>query len=130
MSFLPEGSLIEICCFNASPRLLMQVKGGVLVRVKQDSARPLCSICLKSLAIAFRLFTGQLGLAAGNAQHAFTVKGDVAATMVLTRLICLTETYLFPCFIASRVLVELPRKEGSSLLLYAKIAWGLLRFNY
>lgn len=130
MADMPEGSVYELTCFGASPKLVMQVQGGVLVRLSSYEGRPFCAMCLKSLGTAFRLFTGQLGIAKANAQHGFTMAGDVAATMRFVRLVCITEAYLFPSIIAKHVLIEVPKKEGSSILLYLKIFAGLLTNKY
>ncbi|MFI3243525.1 MAG: hypothetical protein R3Y56_04665 [Akkermansia sp.] len=130
MADMEEGSVYELGCFAASPQLIMQVQGGVLVRHESCPQRPICSMSLKSLGIAFRLFTGQLGIAAANAQHGFTMSGDVAATMRFVRMVCITEAYLFPHIIAKHVLIDVPKKEGSSILLYAKILGGLLINKY
>ncbi len=130
MSDMEEGCVYELACFGATPKLIMQAQGGVLVRHDECPQRPTCAMSLKSLSIAFRLFTGQLGIAAANAQHGFTMAGDVAATMRFVRLVCITEAYLFPHIIAKYVLIDVPKKEGSSILLYLKIIGGLLTNKY
>lgn len=130
MSEMDEGGVYELTCFGASPQLIMQVQSGVLVYKDTCPQRPLCAMVLKSLPIAFRLFTGQLGIASSNAQHGFTMAGDVAATMRFVRLVCIAEAYLFPPVIAKYVLIDVPEKEGSSIVLYLKIIGGLLINKY
>lgn len=127
---LPRGAVYSLSCFGSPAQLVMQKQGGVLVKIPHAPPHPLCAIELKSLGIAFRLFTGQLGLMVANGGHGFTVNGDVAATMKFVRLVCVTEAYLFPTFMAKRVLVDLPAKQGSSILLYLKIIGGLLSRKY
>lgn len=127
---LPEGAIYDLTCFGADVRLSMQAQGGALVRLSEFSGRPLCAMQLKSLGIAFRLLTGQQGLFAANAQHGFTVVGDVAATMKFVRLVTVTEAYLFPHFWAKHLLPDVPAKQCSSILLYLKIICGLITNKY
>lgn len=89
-----------------------------------------CRLAIKSLPLSFRLFTGQMSVAQGYAQHAFCVSGDVADVMKLVRLIDLVEAYLFPTFITKRILTDLPPLQASPLRVYGRIACGFLTNRY
>lgn len=81
-------------------------------------------IRFKSPADAFRVFTGQLGVAQAYAQHKFTMKGDMAMTMAFVRCVDLTEAYLFPAILAKRILKRLPKKEVATAGVYRAVLLG------
>jgi hypothetical protein len=80
--------------------------------------------------LAFRLFTGQMGLAQAYAAHAFTMAGEVADVMRLARLVNIVEAYLFPNIINRRIMTDIPKPQVCFLRTYARIAWGFLTCKY
>jgi hypothetical protein len=63
-----------------------------------------------------------MGTPQGYAEHRMSVKGDLAKAMSLIRCLNLVEFYLFPGFIARRILKRLPamnlRRFGLRLHVY------------
>lgn len=126
---LPAGMSYAIHTGHRCPTLYVQWDGERLL-CPATLEKPRCELHLKSLATAFRLFTGQMGLAQAYAQHAFTMAGEVADVMRLARLVNRTEAYLFPPFITKKFLTDIPRLPASPLRMYARLAVGFLTGRY
>ena len=82
------------------------------------------TIRFKSPSDAFRVFTGQMGVAQAYAQHKFVLRGDMALAMPFVRCVDITEGYLFPDLLAKRILKRLPEKEVSPLRVYSAVVLG------
>ena len=81
-------------------------------------------IRFKSPADAFRVFTGQISVAQAYAQHRFVLKGDMSLAMPFVRCVDRAEGYLFPKFMARRILKRLPQKEVAVPRVYAAALFG------
>ncbi len=57
---------------------------------------------------AFLLFTAQIGIPKAYAEHRMSAKGDIAYSMSITRCFNLVQTYLFPRFLACRIMRRVP----------------------
>lgn len=126
---MPEGLSYSIYTGHNGPCLHVLWQGGKLRRLRTlDKA--VCTLHIKSMPLAFRLFTGQMGLAQAYAAHAFTMAGEVADVMRLARLVNIVEAYLFPNFINRRIMTDIPRPEVCFLRTYARVAWGFLTCKY
>lgn len=126
---LPDGMSYALETGHLAPQLFVQWQGGKLHR-RTAIDNPTCALRIKSLPLSFLLFTGQMGLAQAYAQHAFTMKGDVADVMRLARLVNLVEAYLFPKFITKHILTDIPKTEVCFLRIYGAILLGFLTFRY
>ena len=126
---LPAGMSYAIHTGYGCPALCVLWDGARLQR-PAALVKPRCELHLKSLATAFRLFTGQMGLAQAYAQHAFTMAGEVADVMRLARLVNRTEAYLFPPFITRKFRTDVPKLPASPLRLYARLALGFISAKY
>lgn len=126
---LPAGMSYAIYTGHESPTLFVQWDGERLQRVP-ELPHAHCELHMKALALSFRLFTGQIGLAQGYARHAFTMSGEVADVMKLARLVNRAEAYLFPAFITRSFLSERPMLPSSPLRLYGKLLVGFLTGKY
>lgn len=108
---LPEG-----------PYLLLQKQNGKLRMLGLQKQEADLVISFKTLGSAFLIFTGQMGTPQGYAEHRMSVKGDLARAMSLIRCLNLVEFYLFPGFIARKILKRLPgmtlRRFGLRLHVY------------
>ena len=104
--------------------------GGAVLAMRQDEERGVAKISpaqhaaitmrFKSVAGAFRILSGQMGVADAYAAHQFTLEGDIYQSMSFVRCVDLLEAYLFPGFMSKRILKEVPDKQTSSLLVYAQ----------
>lgn len=126
---LPVGTSYAIHTGHDCPSLYVEWDGERLRRPAQLEA-PRCELRLKALSVAFRMFTGQIGLAQGYAQHAFTMAGEVADVMRLARLVNQAEAYLFPSFITRKFMSETPKRSASSLRLYGRLLIGFITGRY
>ncbi len=126
---LPEGTAYSVYTGHDAPCLHVQWKGGRLLRLRKP-APGACLLRIKSMALSFRLFTGQMGLAQAYARHAFVLAGDVGDVMRLVRLVNLVEAYLFPRVVTRRILTDIPPLEGSYLRVYARLCCGFLIGRY
>ena len=126
---MPEGLSYSIHTGHNGPTLHVVWQGGKLRRVRSlDKAS--CTLHIKSIALAFRLFTGQMGLAQAYAAHAFTMAGEVADVMRLARLVNVVEAYLFPNIINRRIMTDIPKPEVCFLRTYGRVALGFLTCRY
>ncbi len=126
---LHEGQAYSISVGRGEPCLHVQWSGGQLLRLAA-SAPGACELRIKSLPLAFRLFTGQMGLSQAYAWHAFTVQGDLSDVMALARLINMVEAYLFPRFITKHIMTDIPPLQVNPLRVYGRIACGFLTLRY
>ncbi len=127
---LPVGLSYAIHTGHRGPSLIVRWDGKKLLRVSDTSHLVKNTLRFKALAIAFRLFTGQIGLAHAYAQHAFTLSGDIADVMRLARLVNRAEVYLFPFIVTRRILPEQPGPAVSPLRVYARIFYGFFKSAY
>ncbi len=129
LSRLHEGQAYSISAGHNAPTLHVQWKDGKLHRLAEP-APGACILRIRSLPLAFRLFTGQMGLAQAYAWHAFTVQGDLSDVMPLARLVNLVEAYLFPRFITKHLMTDIPSLQVNPLRVYGRIAFGFLTLRY
>ncbi len=129
LSLLHEGQAYSIYVGKDGPALHVQWKDGRLLNLR-EAAPGGCSLRIKSLSLAFLLFTGQMGLAQAYAWHAFTVQGDLSDVMPLARLVNLVEAYLFPRLITKHLMTDIPRVQVNPLRVYGRIACGFLTSRY
>lgn len=80
------------------------------------------TIGFKNLEAAFLIFTAQKSTPTGYAEHRLYVKGDLALAMSLIRCLNIVQFYLFPGFIAKKILKRMPsmsiKKLGIRLYTY------------
>ena len=124
---MPVGMTYAIHTGHDAPSLFVEWDGQRLLRIPHPEQAALCTLRLKALAISFRLFTGQMGLAHAYAQHAFTLSGEIADVMRLARLVNRAEAYLFPPILSRRILPELPELPVSRLRVYSHTLIGFLQ---
>lgn len=90
-----------------------------LVKLKR-AQRTSITMRFKSVEGAFRVLSGQIGVADAYAEHLFSLEGDIYQAMSFVRCVDYAEAYLFPGFWAKRILKEVPSKQMSSLQVYGK----------
>lgn len=73
-----------------------------------DPAQANVVIYMKDIESAFAMFTGQLGIDMGYARHCMCASGDLSNTVSVVRVLNTTVAYLFPAFIARRLMKRLP----------------------
>lgn len=126
---MPEGLSYAIHTGHNGPSLYVEWDGRELRRLP-SLAHPACALRIKSMPLAFQLFTGQMGLSQAYARHAFTMGGEVADVMRLARLVNLVEAYLFPKIMTRRIMTDVPETEVCFLRAYARILLGFLTCKY
>ena len=109
-SSFKEGFTIRITLSEGGPSVFM---------MKKD-----LELKFKSVDSAFLVFTGMMGISRAYAEHRIVVKGDIADTMTLVRIIDIAEAYLFPHIMTRRILRSVPNKERSSLSVYRMVLLG------
>lgn len=65
-------------------------------------------IYMKNVDTAFAMLTGQTGIDVAYAQHAMCARGDLSNTVSVVRVLNIAEAYLFPGFIARRLMKRMP----------------------
>ena len=129
LAHLREGQAYSIAAGAKGPALHVQWKGGKLLSLPAP-AEGACKLTIKTLPLAFRLFTGQVGLAQAYAWHAFTVQGELGEVMQLARLVNMVEAYLFPRFITKHLLTDIPELQANPLRIYGRLLCGFLTARY
>ena len=114
-------------------RLRLEVPGGSAFTLTgtpdgfislRGNTRADVTIRFKSPSDAFRVFTGQISVAQAYAQHRFVLQGNMGLAMPFVRCVDRAEGYLFPAFMARRILKRLPQKEVSVPRVYAAALFG------
>ena len=121
---LPEGFTVALRINPSEGEIRMAKVNGRLKRIgKRDDYAVL--ITFKGIDAAFKVLTGQMGVARAYAEHRFTLKGDIGVTMGLVRMIDIAEAYLFPRLMTKMILRSVPYKEKSTLTIYRKVFIGV-----
>lgn len=109
--------------FTFTMRVLPDGASMTLRRIDQHLSRityphqsPELEVQIKTIDTALRMITARMSVAEAYSRHLVTVKGDVADSMVLIRCINITERYLFPRFMAKRILKRLPAMNFRKIL--------------
>ena len=122
----------EACQWPKGKTLRLEIPGarGFTVTGTEHGFRKLpqdtpgdVTIRFKSPADAFRVFTGQIGIAQAYAQHRFTLRGNMGLAMPFVRCVDIAEGYLFPWCLAQRILKR-PKKEVSTARVYLAGLFG------
>ena len=123
---MPQGRTVGLAVSpdEKAPRLTFSVSGGTVHKAPRD-LRPDIQIVFKNETMAFRVFTGRMGIAGAYAVHAFTLRGNINETMGIVRVVDLVEGYLFPKFMTRRILKEVPEKELPTLAVYLRLIPGV-----
>lgn len=122
---LPQGQTIKLSVSPAerSRSLTFTVSEGTVHRADK-AAIPDIHIVFKNEAMAFRVFTGRMGIAGAYAAHAFTLRGNINQTMGVVRIVDMVEGYLFPRFMTRHILKDTPKKELPTLAVYLRLLPG------
>lgn len=118
----PQGKNLRLEIPSASGFTITGTKHGFVKLPKDAEAH--VTIRFKSPADAFRVFTGQIGVAQAYAQHKFVLKGSMDLALPFVRCVDLTEAYLFPAVLAKRILKRLPKKEVATARVYQAVLLG------
>lgn len=102
-----------------SPQISMIVKNGRVLRMKRPDGADL-TIVFKNAHTAFKVFTGQMSIAAAYAAHGFYLKGNINTAMGVVRCMEYVELYLFPKIMSKRILKRVEKKQLPALEVYVK----------
>lgn len=121
---LPEGQVVKLSVspHEKSRSLTFAVSSGT---VHKSDKSPNIHIVFKNEAMAFRVFTGRMGIAGAYAAHAFTLRGNINETMGIVRVVDMVEGYLFPKFMTRRILKDIPKKQLPTLAVYLRLIPGI-----
>ena len=101
-------------------KLIIKKQDGKLIRLSKTETADI-EIKFKSLDVAFRMFTGRLGVSKAYAEHRFTLKGEITKAMSIVRCVDIVEAYLFPRIITKHILKAQPHKSMGILRTYLTI---------
>jgi hypothetical protein len=108
----PGFTLCMRVCRTGPSICLRHAKQGGVERVKLfDPSKADMAIEFRSIDAAFLVLSGQIGVPQAYAQHRFTLRGSIYDCMSLVRSVEVIEAYLFPGFMARKILKRIPRKE-------------------
>ncbi len=121
---MPDGLRVR---FSVSPaqnsqKLTFVISGDSIQKTRED---PDIHIIFKNEPMAFRVFTGRMGIAGAYASHAFILRGNINQAIGIVRVVDLVEAYLFPKIMSRRILKEIPKKQIPTLLVYLRLIPGI-----
>lgn len=119
-----EGTSVKLKVNPNGPSMFVRKTGGKIKYLGNKDSDADISINFKNIEGAVQLLTGQTGIHNAFAEHRFTVKGDIFFVMSVVRCMYIVEAYLFPKFIAKKVLKEIPKKRVSSISIYLKVIFS------
>lgn len=123
---IPEGTIVMLKINPIGPMMTLEKKRDKFLYLGAlEVNNPDIAIYFKNIEGAFLVLTGQLGIAQAYAEHRFTLNGDIFATMSIVRILYLVEAYLFPKFISSKILKEMPIRETGKLKIYITTILGI-----
>lgn len=123
---IPEGTIVMLKINPIGPMMTLEKKRDKFLYLGAlEVNNPDIAIHFKNIEGAFLVLTGQLGIAQAYAEHRFTLNGDIFATMSIVRILYLVEAYLFPKFISSKILKEMPIRETGKLKIYITTILGI-----
>ncbi len=100
MRILPHGGRMSV---RRTPQGKLVYLGGRMDETEADVV-----IYIKNVEAAFKMLTGQMGTDVAYARHCIAARGDISLTVSITRVLNRVETYLFPAFLARRLMKRLP----------------------
>lgn len=117
----PEHFIMVMKIEPRGPVMVMGKRKGEFVYLGSKEMKADLAVSFKSIDAALRVLLGLTGIDQSFAEHRFSMKGDIIAYgMPLTRCLYRVEAYLFPPFIARRILKKMPEKQISMLRIYLK----------
>ncbi len=109
-------------CMNATRQgpgiCLSHTEKGIERLGKQKFSEADMTIEFRNIDAAFLVLSGQIGVAQAYSQHRFTMRGSIADCMSFVHCVEIIEAYLFPGFIARKILKAMPKKEISPVSVY------------
>ena len=117
---LPENFSVNIQIAPKGYRLCLSKKNEEVSKRKRN-ANPDMNICFNNIDVAFKTLIGLKGISKAYSEHAFTLKGNVNEGMKLVRCIDIIEAYLFPKFMAKRILKQIPKKTLNPIRTYMHV---------
>ncbi|MFZ5595514.1 MAG: hypothetical protein ACOY31_00690 [Bacillota bacterium] len=122
----PDSFTMMMKILPSGPCLVMGKKKGKFVYLGSKETDADLAVYFKNIDSALPVLLGLSGIDRAFAEHRFSMKGDIIAYgMPLTRCLYMVETYLFPAFIARRIIKKLPQKHRSTLRIYLKTLTGV-----
>ncbi|HBV97149.1 MAG: hypothetical protein JL50_21225 [Peptococcaceae bacterium BICA1-7] len=122
----PEQFTMVMKIEPRGPVMVMGKRKGEFVYLGSKEVEAHLAVSFKSIDAALKVLLGLSGIDQSFAEHRFSMKGDIIAYgMPLTRCLYRVEAYLFPPFIARRILKKMPEKERGMLRIYLKTLFNL-----
>lgn len=120
ISFMPTGFTfgMKILPHHGSMLMTKTSTGSLKYLNEKEGDENKCNLlfCLRNPTSAFLMFTAQMATHTAYAQHRMSAKGDLSYAMIITRCLNRLQAYLFPHFIAKKILKKVPSIPLSSLI--------------
>ena len=117
ISMLPNGYTISIQTdINKPKELCFKIVDNKIKKCKKSI--PDLQIVFKNKDLAFKTFTGKIGIANAYAMHYFQMFGNIYIAMGVTRILERVEGYLFPKCITNKCLKSPVQREISMFKTY------------
>lgn len=107
-------------------KLCIEIVDGKVKKIKDENQKFDITIKFKDKDLAFKVLTGQKGIASAYSEHSFILYGNIYEAMGVTRILEQVEGYLFPKFINKKILKEPVEREISIFKTYLLC---LFKFN-
>ena len=93
---LPDDYSLILRVSDNGPVMALQKRDGHLTKLVGEPSETCTIITFKCLGAAFLMMTGKLGIIEANAQHRFTLKGEISLAMTAMRAMVIAVGYLMP----------------------------------
>jgi hypothetical protein len=122
----PESFTMLMKIEPRGPYMAMGKRKGKFIYLGSREREAHLSVNFKNIDAALRVLLGLDGIDQAFAEHRLAMKGDIIACgMPLTRCLYRVEAYLFPSFMARRILKKMPEKRTGTLRVYIKTLFNI-----
>ncbi len=115
---LGDGFSFSICIGLDGSYIKLTVSNGRLEYLDGDKNKADIVIAFKDLTGAWPVLIGQTSIAKSFAEHRILIYGDLSTAVALTRVIDISQAYLFPQFILKKYMRSLPLRQVPRLFVY------------
>lgn len=106
----PENFILLYKVYPEGPELALQVVNGRFKKIKNLKInKGDLTLYIKGINTAFRLTTCQLNTVQGFSEKRAFARGDIPTALSLIRCLNIVQRYLYPSFLAKRMIKRLPR---------------------
>ncbi|HPI91813.1 MAG TPA: hypothetical protein PLT09_02435 [Deltaproteobacteria bacterium] len=121
-----DGRRFAVGVLPDGPFITLEKRGDMVYYLGKGLHEPEISMLFKNLDAAIPVFVGIHGSFKAFAENRVLVKGNLAHTMEVNRIVNIVNAYLFPALVHHRVLKRPPRFTLAQTFTKARVYGGLI----